>query len=265
MMADETSEHTDPVEDAPIDWEARESELLALKKSELIDIAADYGLETDGTKADLTARIITEEQDAQLDEDLPDLDDPVEDEDGESEDVALGDAMADEVADEVAEVSGEDAAAAAKAEEAARVKAGADHERAHAMGVSATPGTTVTLDSDRLITPAKPKEAWDALAKNIQADIESNVSDLFENAADAVVYAAEFAQTLAKYKYKLATARDTFQKRMYEQNLRHLEAQMATEAARKKLKLVKGGDVLLERILKMTIKAVAGAALGALI
>lgn len=271
-MADEThpehEEDIDPVEDdagavedsdspEEPDWEARESDLLDLKADELRVLAGEMDLSTSGTKAELAARIIAEEQDALLeDEDEVDADDDLDLGEGEevevdeSDDAALADAMADEAADPADE---EDA------------KALADHERAHNMGVTATPGTAATLDPDRLVAPASPKEPWDALAKNIEADLVSQVDDLFEDAAEASVFAAEFSTKLAKYKYKLATAKDTFQKRMYAQNIKHLEAQVATEVARVRQRLVKQGDALLERILMATIKTVAGAALGALI
>ena len=261
IEAEQDSLPDDEPED--IDWEARESELLDLKADELKAMAAEMELSVSGTKAELTARIIAAEQDAiaaetDVDEELPDLDD---DEDDTTPDApAADDPETSDDADPV-ESSDEDVAVGdAMADEAA-----AHHERAHGMGVTATPGTVATLDPDRLVKPPKPAEAWDALAKNIQRDLEEQAGDLFEDAKDAAAFAGEFAQKLAKYKYKLATARDTFQKRQYAQNLKHLEAQMATEAARVKQQLVRDGDALLERILTTIIKTVTGAALGALI
>ena len=278
-MADETSEHADPVEETEVeatDWEAREQELLALKADDLKAVAAEMELAVSGTKAELAARIIAQEQDDAADdeamEDLPDLDEELPDEGGvadDGEDVALGDAMADELSDEEAAAASAKAAAEEaariKAEEDAKIKAAADHERAHGLGVTATPGTVATLDEERLVAPVKPAEAWDTLATKIEADVNDQIADLYDDAKDAATFAAEFAQKLAKYKYKLATARDTFQKRQYEKNLRHLEAQMAIEAARQKIKMVRNGDILLEKILTTTIRTIAGAALGALI
>jgi hypothetical protein len=197
-----------------------------LLKSDLVTLAEERNLDASGTKADIIARLVADD-DAHDDVEV-DLDEEIETDDLPSLDAS----------------SSPDPTPAP---------------------VQPEP-QPVADESDGDPTPvARESGAWDKLGRDVYDTFKDETKELWAEGKEDRAWLLSVSQRIAKQKYLAARAESNSIRNMHEVNLKHLYTQIEGETARKKMHFVKGGDSIFLKIVMTTIKTLAGALVTAVI
>jgi len=199
-----------------------------LKKSELVELAEERGIDSSGTKTDIIDRLEGDDATVDADNDAAD----------EHADLPL--------LDEVdPESSSLDVPAPAPAP------------------AESVPAPVATSDDPSPV--ARESGAWNKLGRDIYDTFKDEAKELWGGGKEDRAWLLSVAQRIAKQKYLATRAESNSAKNAHETNLKHLYVQIEGETARKKMVFVSGGDEIFLKIVKTTIKMLSGPLIAAVL